>query len=93
MMRKIIIPVFLIGVIALTATQFIPQDINNTSFEPYSKKFNTSLIRLGMQCVISMVLLISSLFVILSKKLYTPQDRHWDYGMVGTILGFWLKGT
>jgi hypothetical protein len=43
------------------------------------------------QLVITFVLLAASLFVILSKR-YAPTDRHWAYGTVGTLIGFWLKG-
>ena len=43
-----------------------------------------------MQITTSVVLLSAGLFVILSKK-YTPQDKHWAYTTLGTILGFWLK--
>ena len=42
------------------------------------------------QLVISAVLLAAALFVILTKK-YPPQDKHWAYGALGTIVGFWLK--
>lgn len=45
---------------------------------------------LGAQLVISAILLVAALFVILTKK-YPPQDKHWAYGALGTIVGFWLK--
>jgi hypothetical protein len=40
--------------------------------------------------VVSVVLLAAALFVILTKK-YGPQDKHWAYGTLGTIVGYWLK--
>jgi hypothetical protein len=45
---------------------------------------------LGTQLVISAVLLIAALFVILTKR-YPAQDKHWAYGALGTVVGFWLK--
>jgi hypothetical protein len=45
---------------------------------------------LTAQLVISAVLLVAALFVILTKK-YPPQDKHWAYGALGTVVGFWLK--
>jgi len=42
------------------------------------------------QFLLSAVLLAAGLFVILSKR-YTPQDKHWAYGVIGTIVGVWLK--
>ena len=45
---------------------------------------------LSAQLVISAVLLVAALFVILTKK-YPPQDKHWAYGALGTVVGFWLK--
>jgi hypothetical protein len=41
------------------------------------------------QVVISGVLLMVSLFVVLSSA-YGPKDKHWAYGTIGTIVGFWL---
>jgi hypothetical protein len=43
------------------------------------------------QVAISLIILSASLFVILTKR-YTPTDRHWAYGALGTVIGFWLKG-
>ena len=43
-----------------------------------------------MQVVISLALLGSTLFVILSKR-YGPKDKHWAYGTIGLVVGFWLK--
>jgi uncharacterized membrane protein SirB2 len=45
-----------------------------------------------MPVLVSIVLLISALFVILSKK-YAPADRHWAYGSIGTIVGYWLHNS
>jgi hypothetical protein len=44
-----------------------------------------------MQSVITLVLLLPSLVVIM-KKDYDASQKHWAYGTIGTILGFWLKG-
>jgi hypothetical protein len=38
---------------------------------------------------ISGVLLFAAVWRILSKR-YTPTDRHWAYGTIGTLVGFWL---
>jgi len=43
-----------------------------------------------IQIGLSLVLLLASLFVILSK-LYEPGEKHWAYGIIGTLIGFWLK--
>ena len=39
---------------------------------------------------ISVVLLIASLFVILSSN-YELAVRNWAFGTIGTVLGFWLR--
>jgi hypothetical protein len=52
--------------------------------------FSRIRVTLGMQVVVSVVILGASLFVILSQR-YTTADAHWAYGMVGTVIGFWLK--
>jgi hypothetical protein len=42
-----------------------------------------------MPIVITATLLIAALWVILSRK-YAPTEKHWAYGVIGTIVGFWL---
>jgi hypothetical protein len=49
------------------------------------------MIRNLMQIAVSIIVLIAALFVVLGRR-YMPQEKHWAYGAVGTILGFWLKG-
>ena len=44
-----------------------------------------------MQIVVSLILLGVALYVILSKQ-YAAADTNWAYGIVGTIIGYWLKG-
>jgi hypothetical protein len=47
---------------------------------------------LFVQIAVTLIFVASSLFVVLSKK-YAPAERHWAYGALGTILGFWLHTT
>jgi hypothetical protein len=51
---------------------------------------DTLSVPLTAQLVISAVLLTAALFVILTKK-YPAADKHWAYGALGTVVGFWLK--
>ena len=51
---------------------------------------NNKQVQLIAQAVIGAVVLVASLFVILSEQ-YTPQDSHWAYGALGTVMGFWLR--
>jgi hypothetical protein len=41
------------------------------------------------RAILSLILFSGALWVILSRR-YTPTDRHWAFGAVGTIVGFWL---
>ena len=43
-----------------------------------------------MKPIVSIILLIASLFIILSKS-YNADQEKWAFGSLGTILGFWLK--
>lgn len=45
-----------------------------------------------MRVTVTILLLGGGLFVILAKERYTATDRHWAYGTLGTIVGYWLKG-
>ena len=42
------------------------------------------------QLILSAVLLGASVYVILSGK-YTADTQKWAFGIVGTLLGYWLK--
>ena len=55
------------------------------------KKPQTDPIVVGMQILVSVALLGAALYVILSKQ-YASDDAKWAYGIVGTIIGYWLKG-
>jgi uncharacterized membrane protein len=46
---------------------------------------------ISMQTTVTLILLLASLFVILSDQ-YDPNSQHWAFATVGTILGYWLKG-
>jgi hypothetical protein len=37
-----------------------------------------------------LVLVVASLWVIL-KRSYRPADKHWAYGTIGMVIGFWFK--
>jgi len=43
-----------------------------------------------MQIFISVGLLATALYVILSKK-YDADVQKWAFGVIGTIVGYWLK--
>lgn len=43
-----------------------------------------------MQVFLSIVLMSASLYIILSKQ-YDASDKHWAYGTLGTLVGYWLR--
>lgn len=44
-----------------------------------------------VQVALTFIVLTAALWVILSKR-YPPKAEHWAYGIVGMVLGFWLRG-
>ena len=46
--------------------------------------------RLIMQIVVSLVVLGAALYVILSKQ-YETEAQKWASGVVGTVIGYWLR--
>ena len=46
--------------------------------------------RMIVQIIISVLLAVVSLFVVRSDR-YGSKQRHWAYGTIGVLLGFWLK--
>ncbi|HYK34426.1 hypothetical protein [Alloacidobacterium sp.] len=47
-------------------------------------------VKLGMQVIVSILFGGVSLIIIVRKK-SNPTEKHWACGMVGLIVGFWLK--
>jgi hypothetical protein len=45
---------------------------------------------LAMRFLITVVLLVVGVYIILSSQ-FTPTDKHWAYGTVGTLVGYWLR--
>lgn len=46
--------------------------------------------RVFMQVVLSLVLVASSLFVVLTQH-GDANAQHWAFGMIGMVMGFWLR--
>jgi hypothetical protein len=38
---------------------------------------------------LTIILLVAGLYVILSKQ-YEPSDKHWAFGTIGTLVGYWF---
>lgn len=89
------IALFVVSVIVLLALNFgrvygpVPQQ-QQLPPPPGPEPASSLSYALSAQLVISAVLLIAALFVILTKR-YPAQDKHWAYGALGTVVGFWLK--
>jgi hypothetical protein len=47
---------------------------------------------LTIQAIVTVIFITASLFIVLSKR-YASAERHWAYGALGTILGFWLRAA
>ncbi len=45
-----------------------------------------------MQVLVTLTVLVACLFVVLSDA-YDANSKHWAYGTLGTIIGFWLRGA
>jgi len=83
--------VFVFGVVLLLATS-LPRIsmLSHMQTSPPTSSEVREAIQFDPRILVSSVVLAASLYVILSKR-YTPQDKHWAYATVGTILGFWLR--
>lgn len=47
-------------------------------------------VKILMKVTVSLAVLAITLFVVISKG-YSPTEKNWAFGMLGTILGWWLK--
>jgi len=78
------------GIIILSFFRFFG-DSNQYIFKSLNKQRQTSLYSsLTMPVFVSIVVLLSGLYIILSKN-YEPAEQKWAFGIVGTIVGYWLK--
>jgi uncharacterized membrane protein YhaH (DUF805 family) len=84
-MRKIFLAVSLIGVLALFITQMLTLGFAGPSGGGASPVF-------VVQVVITLIILLSALYVILVKKAPDDGTKNWAFGALGSIVGFWLKG-
>jgi hypothetical protein len=55
-------------------------------------RFKIEYTRLIVQSLISILLVVASLYVMLSSS-SAESDKHWASGTLGMILGFWLRGS
>ena len=55
-----------------------------------SKELNSRLVT-ATQVIVSFAILGAVFYVIVCKQ-YTANDTKWAYGIVGTVIGYWLKG-
>lgn len=59
------------------------------SFRLVPSIFKKDSIKKAMQIAVSIIVLASALYVILSQK-YTPDVQKWAFGAVGLVVGYWL---
>ena len=55
-----------------------------------SKELNSRLVT-ALQVIVSLAVLGAALYLIISKQ-YAVNDTDWAYGIVGVVIGYWLKG-
>ena len=77
---------FLITVVFLATGRLLP--IVPVGMLDQTKREKATI---GMQILMSLIFTSAAFYIVLSHS-YNPQEEHWAYGSLGTILGFWLKG-
>ena len=59
---------------------------------PAHRRWRGSMPVPNMQVIVSILVLAAGLYVILNQS-YGVDDKRWGYGIVGTIVGYWLRST
>lgn len=78
----------IIAIVGLVALLFL-----GTTFLAGTATFSEgSKSREIMQIIISLVVLVASLYIILSKK-YDNDVQKWAFGAIGTVIGYWLPSS
>jgi len=57
----------------------------------YYEKRYSAIANTWMPTVLSLLVVLSALYVILSKDMYPDAQQKWAFGVVGTVLGYWFK--
>jgi hypothetical protein len=47
-------------------------------------------VKIWMKVIVSLAVLALNMVIVISKD-YSPAEKYWAYGMLGTILGLWLR--
>lgn len=95
-MKKLPLVAALLGVVLVLSMQFVStpyKDLYEHAPSLTAKPDYSELIANAvpiMQICISALVLGAGLWVILSRQ-YQPTEKHWAYGAIGTIIGFWLR--
>jgi hypothetical protein len=81
-----VLPVVAVG---LSASRWALQPRDGTRDLAPPASFALQDVAALMPGIVTLVLLAAALWVILSRR-YSTTDRHWAYGAIGLIAGFWL---
>jgi hypothetical protein len=94
-MRKVSIGFLVLGVVVLIAWNWLWLWVPEWLFDLLTLQTASPIaavltMREWVQIIMSVLLLVASLVVVRSPK-YEPKDKHWAYGTIGTLVGFWLR--
>jgi hypothetical protein len=89
LMRGLVL--FLITAAFFFALRYPPPFSGHTlSYPAGSDEHVKAIIKIAMQVLVSIGTGIPAVFIILAKR-YGPKEKHWAYGTVGLIAGYWLR--
>lgn len=84
--------------VQIESDDFRASDLQSTSVPASAPRKTTSKSpahyvseQVWMPVAISLIVLLSALFVILSNNTYGDAQQKWAFGAVGTIIGYWFK--
>ncbi len=90
------IDVIVVGTVAATGTALIGYRLLR-NWKPIRGAWSTRItaltmvdVKTVMMVLISLLVLGSSLYIILSGQ-YDSENQKWAFGVVGSIMGFWLR--
>jgi hypothetical protein len=84
---------FLAGAVLLFTTSIFLGSLTQKAAPAFGTPASSSAqddLRFWMQMIISLLSTVAALIVILRRS-YGPKDKHWAYGTLGMVFGFWLK--
>jgi hypothetical protein len=76
--------------LALLITLWLFRAFIQRNVYPTLARASGNIFSVTMPALVTVIVLCSGLYIILDQS-YSADDKKWGYGIVGTVVGYWLR--